>query len=581
MRKRRRARRSVSAVQPTKQKSSPRRAEDSDISRYFPKLSQILESSEAKSEQPRRRTGDHRSVSTRYDRREDNTARKPYRTRSSGTQPSRRQESLLSFNASLLSVISGFTTATDRSSGSNSTLTQQSYYRSSDHHTRSTTQGKSTASKESSTYKMPFNVTMIDDHDAESSSSTSSQYAASDAGSSDAIGTPSSRSTFPSPTQSRGQHVAELRRKYDVSLNAFHQDYAPEDVAMDVRDPSGLTRRRSMMDRTSTSQHSEEQSEPLFMHSSHPPLHPTTYGDHYVDEMRRSTSAERAAQSALEPYQYSSMEHAPLDESAHHHLARPQDSLAHPPPAPDAPDISQKTVAGYEMLALELSSASSAIKPMYRKFEYLNHRLLLHLQDELAELEDQLRTVDEIIAQNEPPGKRSPQSRRYEQQYGAEIHHHRTNLLGRIFQKTEQYNKAMSSYSGMLKNAGAAKSSQVRAYQEWMALHRPVHELESIFLWRENDLIVPASDASQKDTASLSFVMSHSLTLVAGTMVTIAMIPTVLSRLIVLTFAVVSAITVVLTTKLGSLLPLRDWLICFASYTILMLATACAVPQKT
>jgi hypothetical protein len=116
---------------------------------------------------------------------------------------------------------------------------------------------------------------------------------------------------------------------------------------------------------------------------------------------------------------------------------------------------------GYELLALRLShtahaspssSSSSSesgenggeikIKPMYRKFEALNHRLLLHLQDEIAELEERLRRLDVADTQARMlgvGGEVVPASRRAAQAAGGELQWHKTDVLGRIGFKLAQY----------------------------------------------------------------------------------------------------------------------------------------------
>jgi hypothetical protein len=109
------------------------------------------------------------------------------------------------------------------------------------------------------------------------------------------------------------------------------------------------------------------------------------------------------------------------------------------------------SLTGYELLANELSAPSQSdtareknIVPMYRKFEHLNHRVLLHLQDEMCELEEELRQLDRCIAQmspKDPSGYAYPASRRNDARYGGDLHFKRTELLGRIFQKLEQYSK--------------------------------------------------------------------------------------------------------------------------------------------
>ena len=168
------------------------------------------------------------------------------------------------------------------------------------------------------------------------------------------------------------------------------------------------------------------------------------------------------------------------------------------PTVPDASDLNQRTLTGYGQLALELSDPESTVKPLYRKFEYLNHRILLHLQDELSELEEQLRRVDEVIAQMDPgspDGQKTPASRRGETFHGTEIHLRRTHLLGNIFLKTKQYNRAMSAYASMAKDSTPAEDNQVTAYQDWMTKHAPIHDIETRFLKHQEDLVKPGEEA--------------------------------------------------------------------------------------
>lgn len=127
---------------------------------------------------------------------------------------------------------------------------------------------------------------------------------------------------------------------------------------------------------------------------------------------------------------------------------------AQPPyyqPFPVGPDPNRTTVVGYELLADKLSEVRKEkdgvptkgnVVPMYRKFEKLNHRVLLHLQDEISELEEELRLIDESIARTVPGhevGQMVPASRRADARYGGELHHRRTDLLGRIYLKLGQY----------------------------------------------------------------------------------------------------------------------------------------------
>lgn len=123
------------------------------------------------------------------------------------------------------------------------------------------------------------------------------------------------------------------------------------------------------------------------------------------------------------------------------------------------------SMTGYELLASELSSTSATassprgprvspdtgrdgghrqhprITPIYRRFEALNHRLLLHLQDEVGELEEQLHRLDaaDTQARRVRDGVLLPASRRAEAATGGELQWHRTDVLGKIGIKLGQY----------------------------------------------------------------------------------------------------------------------------------------------
>lgn len=133
----------------------------------------------------------------------------------------------------------------------------------------------------------------------------------------------------------------------------------------------------------------------------------------------------------------------------HTYPGQPPQYQAHVP----ASELTRTAAAGYELLANKLSETpkkgnalhkAGNLVPMYRKFEHLNHRVLLHLQDEVCELEEELRYLDEGIMQMSPrddTGQPLPASRRGDARYGSELHYKRTELLGRIFQKIGQYSK--------------------------------------------------------------------------------------------------------------------------------------------
>ena len=95
---------------------------------------------------------------------------------------------------------------------------------------------------------------------------------------------------------------------------------------------------------------------------------------------------------------------------------------------------------GYDFLASNIDSRDDALlKPIYRKFEMLNNRMLLYLQDEIAEMEDQLRDLDQAIAHEEQSNGARSASRRMEARLPSQLHWHRVDLLNRSFAKVEQY----------------------------------------------------------------------------------------------------------------------------------------------
>lgn len=302
-----------------------------------------------------------------------------------------------------------------------------------------------------------------------------------------------------------------------------------------------------------------------------------------------STSSDRAAYAyhmAMQQYQYPPPPGGPFPGPAMNgQMVHPD----HPPHAPDSPDLSQRTLAGYEMIAHELADRDSKVSTVYRKFEYLNHRVLLHLQDELSELEEQLRTVDELIVQMDPAltdGKTTPVSRRGEAYRGGEIHHRRTSLLGRIFMKTEQYNRAMSSYATMSKDFRPAQPEQIETYRAWMDTHAPVHEIETRFLQRGKDLIVPDSSSrsgsismmntsgSAKNSTLVYLPVALMLPLIL-----FSVIPSLAGRLMVTALIATGAFVAASSTRIWTMLEPREWAVCGAAYVLVMSALAGCIPR--
>ena len=148
---------------------------------------------------------------------------------------------------------------------------------------------------------------------------------------------------------------------------------------------------------------------------------------------------------------YPSPQHMPQHEMPMRHLempempTRPVRDLVHRRPRFEQRIPVHKT--GYDLIASNTSSQDDTVlKPIYRKFETLNNRMLLYLQDEISEIEDQLQELDAAIAQEEAAMGRGPASRRSEAKLPSQLQWHRLDLLGRSISKVEQYSKSPASY---------------------------------------------------------------------------------------------------------------------------------------
>lgn len=119
---------------------------------------------------------------------------------------------------------------------------------------------------------------------------------------------------------------------------------------------------------------------------------------------------------------------------------KPKDKSPHSasPPAPnDAPLMPPK--------------ADNNPRPrLYRQFGDLNHRLLCHLQDEVAQMEDDLSTLDELekMHQSSSDSQASPRQKQLAAKFHdlhindwSVLHDKRNELLEKLVVKTEQYSK--------------------------------------------------------------------------------------------------------------------------------------------
>ncbi|KAL9085428.1 MAG: hypothetical protein Q9159_004717 [Coniocarpon cinnabarinum] len=129
---------------------------------------------------------------------------------------------------------------------------------------------------------------------------------------------------------------------------------------------------------------------------------------------------------------------------------------------------SEHKLSTYDLLASRLSNESQQdgkAPPLYRRFGRLSHRMLLHFQDVIAELEDQLQALDTSIA-NCKSSIDSPESRRLDQRYLAELNHRRSYVFAEVFKKTQEYNQALMYHNTTVKQSQSARAADIDRYRD-------------------------------------------------------------------------------------------------------------------
>ena len=85
---------------------------------------------------------------------------------------------------------------------------------------------------------------------------------------------------------------------------------------------------------------------------------------------------------------------------------------------------------------------NSAPRPMYRKFGTLNNRILLHLQDEISKLEGQLHQLDSAVSALRSSSEEDARSTEDEPSMSIGLEWQRKELVGRIGAMLDQYSKS-------------------------------------------------------------------------------------------------------------------------------------------
>ena len=175
--------------------------------------------------------------------------------------------------------------------------------------------------------------------------------------------------------------------------------------------------------------------------------------------------------------------------------SRPATSQSHYPASMGSSTMKNAAVAtirtslGYPHLSSHLSSSPSTA--IYRRFDKLNHRILLHLQDEISELETLLDSLDAADQFNgNGAGLRTRRGMNAGARASGTIDTNgakRLELMGAIFMKLQQYNQALTAYSKIVNVLPGATAENLEKYRAWMTLHQPIVPEEMDFLFKGDD----------------------------------------------------------------------------------------------
>ncbi|PFH55798.1 hypothetical protein XA68_17606 [Ophiocordyceps unilateralis] len=146
-------------------------------------------------------------------------------------------------------------------------------------------------------------------------------------------------------------------------------------------------------------------------------------------------------------------------------------------------------MSGYQLLAAKLVGGLGGrpVTPIYRRFEALNHRLLLYMQADLVELEKELQMLDSRDTIERGYGV-MPSSRRQERWTNNPLAQQRTEILGQIGYKLSQYNKVMASVR-KTQDMAIPSLHEIVEYKTYLTSNRLLADEETSFLDAPDDLV--------------------------------------------------------------------------------------------
>ncbi|KAL2431201.1 hypothetical protein ABEF95_003727 [Exophiala dermatitidis] len=179
------------------------------------------------------------------------------------------------------------------------------------------------------------------------------------------------------------------------------------------------------------------------------------------------------------------------------------------------PRSAKRLLSGYDLVSEKLSRGE--LPPLFRRFDKVHFRVLLQLQDEIVEMEEELSLLDSKDTESRinSDGSISPASRRINWQWHQnDLHGRRLEVLGRLYLKLEQYYQALILGQKVQRSSPRATATDVRRLRSWLRDNSPLSAAESKFLDDEDDLILltkatntTASQAGESVSGSIPFTV--------------------------------------------------------------------------
>lgn len=271
-------------------------------------------------------------------------------------------------------------------------------------------------------------------------------------------------------TESETDSDSDITSSDDDDLRPpFPPNSKPPKAAPTNRQPNTAV---PVQNRNRTSSMKSKDSQPPGAFDASPPTVPLQLARHSAANRRPSTDGTNSVVGSVAESFDGSLppEHRNLELVPEDYYPRASTSLrrtSFPPSPPQSPEEDvhrssrklrrntkpSRLPTGYGLLAWRLSASAEnkeyTLPPLYRRFEDVNHRVLLYLQDEISQLEEELRMLDEYEemqrrgAAEQEGTKVMPASRRLDVQAQAysSLHYRREEVMGALIQKTEQYSR--------------------------------------------------------------------------------------------------------------------------------------------